>query len=187
MKRSRSEADQARQALHGPGRRTEGHSEEHLHRQACPDRVRREKRSPGPFSCPPHRHTAAACLACRSAAAPTALSGSNQMVSEPGRFSASLQVGQFPVLSLGGMGLLMQTSYQAGFTRRIPLRHLRDKAPWRVKMQNADQPARARQGQAVEASQLAPVRGLGQQQNHEGKHRGQRIDHSAELSIDRGR
>lgn len=45
-----------------------------------------------------------------------AMSGSNQIVSEPRCFSASLQVGQFLALQPGGMGLHMMTSYHAGRT-----------------------------------------------------------------------
>jgi len=44
------------------------------------------------------------------------MAGSNRIVSEPRRFSASLWVGQFLVLQAGGLGLLMPSSYHAGFT-----------------------------------------------------------------------
>jgi hypothetical protein len=58
---------------------------------------------------------------CRSrlpvGAASQVMEGSNQIVSEPRRLSASLWLGQFRVLSVGGVGLLMQSSYHAGLTR----------------------------------------------------------------------
>ena len=44
------------------------------------------------------------------------MAGSNQIASEPRRLSALLQLGQFLVLQVGGMGLLMQPSYYAGFS-----------------------------------------------------------------------
>jgi hypothetical protein len=46
-----------------------------------------------------------------------AMSGSNQIVGEPQRLSASLHAGQFSVLWIGVLGLLMAASYHAGFTR----------------------------------------------------------------------
>ena len=48
------------------------------------------------------------------------ISGSNQIVSAPRRLSASLQAGQFPVLQVAAVGLLMHPSYHSGFARRLP-------------------------------------------------------------------
>lgn len=48
--------------------------------------------------------------------APQFISGSNQIVSDPRRFSASLQAVQFVVLEVGDVGLLVPISYHTGFT-----------------------------------------------------------------------
>ena len=45
------------------------------------------------------------------------MSGPNQIVSDPRRFSASLPVGQFSVLHAGLSGLLIHPGYHADFTR----------------------------------------------------------------------
>jgi hypothetical protein len=45
------------------------------------------------------------------------MSGSNQIVSDPRRLSASLKDGQFRVLQASVLGLPITSSYHAGFTR----------------------------------------------------------------------
>ena len=45
------------------------------------------------------------------------MAGSNQNVSEPQCFSVFSYAGQFLVLSVGGVGLFLPSSYHAGFTR----------------------------------------------------------------------
>jgi hypothetical protein len=86
------------------------------------------KRSTGPFSGRPSpfivRHVRIAASlqsGCRPrlpvGAAFHVMAGSNRIVREPRRLSASLSVGQFPVLQVGGVGLRMRHGFHAVFTK----------------------------------------------------------------------
>jgi hypothetical protein len=83
--------------------------------------VRRSAMPNGPFIVRQVWMAVSQQVCCRPrlpvAAASRLISGSNRIVSAPRRLSASLQAGQLRVLWAGGVGLLMQPSHHAGFTR----------------------------------------------------------------------
>jgi len=64
----------------------------------------------------------AASLLTTAFAAPSAVSGSNQIASDPRRFSALLYVDQFVVLYFVGAQLFIPPSYRARLTSLIPSR-----------------------------------------------------------------